>query len=288
MWASFIDFLESLIRDLGLVKIMGGLVAAGAILAGLGVVFTQASVVPSAGITVVALLLLCCLLQAADRRRLYKRLGDGAFVLDRYSAELHSRQTPESFNISEWHEEELVKSNGDAIISRYLTLEVGESPLQTLWCLGYVEKNDRDFRYQAKTHIRAFEFDEDKKIGVEIPTTSSWSDHKVTTFVHFKYDKPPGEIVRVMLRLKWPKYRHNLICKGLTEQCEWKFRRQADQLCYRLHIDGKAMRSRQAVITPHRSTPHPVHTSNGHLELTLSSPTRDKLVGFSIQLSDSQ
>ncbi|HEU4657912.1 MAG TPA: hypothetical protein VFR97_10315 [Capillimicrobium sp.] len=239
LWSAFVGGLEDLIRRFGLARMVvaiGGF--AGAVL-GLGVVVSQAVIAIGAGTLLTCVLFLTVLALGLDRRRLYGQVADLSTILDRYGDELVQRQHEKSFRIKDWVEEITVSKKGDAVITRWFTLQVGPEPLEFFWHRCYRTEHpgsatqQSTVGYQSRVDVvaRSFEVTEQGPVpGTRFPVTTDWEGHSLRTFVHFYEAQEPESHVLVRLRIKWPRYYEELLDGDAVEPFEWTFRRKTDHL----------------------------------------------------------
>ena len=161
IWQSFVEFLQNLIRQYGLFKLIFAFSGFGAALIGLALGFrlTQDMRIGLALVFVIGLLFLTCLALIIDQNQWRNKVVDANVVLNRYGEEIKKRQNAGSFDIKEWRDLQFVDKDGDTKIDRRFTLVVGNQPLQTFWHRMEMSSEGWEFQQQNKVTIKAKSFD---------------------------------------------------------------------------------------------------------------------------------
>lgn len=290
MWSTFIDWLENLVRERGLIPILGAIGVLFATLTGVGLFSDHGALwTVSLGILIFILLVLNTA-QYVDRRRLYQTRSDSAVALDRYAEELLSRQTADSFDIVCWDERQWVKPHGHTIIERYLTIRVRDAPLDFFWHRAYVSRNDDDYSYHRKVVVDLRFYDMTTGESVSIPKTIDWDGHSLRLFAHFLDAQPAGSVFMVKLRFDWPEYSRDLIDNGIAVPVEWKLRRKTERLVLEITLDKRVAVNKAVATRPYAGTPVPTHRINTNkdalveLEITGEQLLVNQTIGFLLQL----
>jgi hypothetical protein len=286
MWESFIEFLERLIREYGLIKIVIGMAAVAGALLGLGVVVSEEMLIVFAGASLIALLLVICVALMVDRHRLRRDLAEDAEVLDRYGQEIVSRQNSQSFTIKDWREEQYIEKHGDTTFSRRITLIVGNQPLQTFWHKVHMTTGRQDYGYRKKFRIEARTFDGDE-LGVRFPITRTWEGHSISVFIHLDRSYGPGEEVPVYLQIYWPEYTKDLVEGNLVDPTEWEFHRKCENIEVTMSFAKRLRIRRDFHISPFPGTPRP-NQSRGpdkrrRIEFAYPNPPQKTPIGFRLE-----
>jgi hypothetical protein len=287
MWESITDLLEDLVVRYGLVKIIGALAGlAGALLA-LGVVVNQETLVRFAGGFLIIVLLTTCVALSVDRRRLRRTLSERDEVLERYGDDLVAKQTSDSFHVKEWLEEQNIGPKGHTTILRWFTLVVGDQPLQTFWHKAEMTTRRQDFKYRKKFDIEVRTFDENRELGVRLPTTITWDEHSVNVFIHLDRIYDPGEEVRVRLQYYWPEFTKELIDRKTVDPTEWVFHRRVEKVAVTMLFDKRLRIRNNFAITRRPQTPEPTQSAGADgshkIEFAFQNPPIETLVGFSVE-----
>jgi len=286
MWESIVDKLQDLVVEYGPYKLVAALATLFAVVLGLGAAANPETVLVMAGIFVILVLLLACLALIIDRRRLYRADRDKEYVLDRYGAELVSRQTSGSFEITEWYEEQHIHKKGNTDVNRWFTLTLGE-PLQTFCHKAYMTTNREDFEYRKKFRVEARTFEADtRQLGVRLPVTHTWDHHCVSLFVHLNRLCEAGEEVRLHVKFYWPEFTRELVDRYIVDPTEWKFHRKVGDLVVKIFFDKTVRIRRDLTVTRLPGTPALAqHSSRGEhtIEFSYPNPPQDTDIGFSLE-----
>lgn len=267
------DFLESLILEYGLAKL---LVAFGGILTGitgLGFLIKPEVAAFCAGTALTLVLLLTVVFQGVDRRRLYSQDAQHKRTMNRYAAWIIKQQSAEAFSIDQWHEEIEVFASGDVTLERWITLKIGSQPLETFWHRCYRSTAAPNRRYQSKVRatINAFELeDSSRTVGVRIDHTAFWEEgDSLRVIGHLANPAEADSILRIRIRISWPEYYKELLEAQGVEPFEWKLSREARDFSLNMTFDKGLKLKTDLLVTPFGTTTRPSQEQRGNGELIL-------------------
>ncbi len=290
MWQFFVDFLEGLITKFGLLRIVMTIGVGDSALLGIGVAFDQHALTIVAVVTVTALLLLTCVAQSIDRRRLYRQRAQTRQVLNSYGAQIVAAQGPDSFDILNWEESIVIAENGDAEIVRWFTLEVGSMPLRAFWHRCYMASDSGDYSYRSRVKMEVRDFSEKGVLGVRHLTSYGWEEHSLRIYIHLLQSLDPGTPVRIWLKITWPGYYKNFLEGKHGSVLEWTFRRRICHLSSTTTFTSKLGLTKDLPISLHPGTPTPEFSGGGPrqdlaLKFTYENPPVDTRIGFVLDRS---
>jgi hypothetical protein len=198
---------ERLIRDFGLLRLAGGIGLAVGVLASLGLLIDPAvtASVVAAGFSLWMILVLLALM--ADRRGLYVRMREEAFILSRYADTLDELVNVESFDIVEWDETIYVDKSGNAEITRNLTLRVGDNGMPAFSTSLVVDPPPATHAYKRKIRIETGARLDDGSRGARLSHSYRWiGPHELKVYLHFVRPEESGSVFPAYVAVRWPAY----------------------------------------------------------------------------------
>jgi hypothetical protein len=293
VWFEIEHFIEALLEKYGLWRVLTGPFLVIAVVGGFGLITNRgaASIVAvSFGYFIATVLILYFALKwrSADRQA-----SERARSLTEY-AERTMRQNKElSFSITEWDEKAIISKNGDTIIERRITLEVGAQDLHSCWTANYsTSGGELSAREKHEVLVQARSISESGELGARYDLTDSWEGTKQRIYIHFERPAPSGSTVRIWVRWSWPAFFRHLL-RGGVEQVEWNFHRPMRSLSATMTFDSSCRLKSLFPVTSYPNCPAPTQERNnpdGSLEIraTYNNVAEDTTVGFRLDGSQAR
>ena len=222
MWDEIQRFLESLLANYGVGRVLLGPFALITLLAGLGLVNGGTSAFVGVGLSLfVAVVIISALtLQLRSNREL---LRERARIVNLYTERFVLRES-QSYSVEDWDESVVITKNGDTKLEKWVTIRVGSDSLYSAWTwIQEAGKSSTDQISRSERRRFTFEarsFNEQRALGARYDVTSEWNGNKIQLFIHFEQPAQAREIVRIWMRWEWPRYYKNLL-EGDTAIVDW-------------------------------------------------------------------
>lgn len=287
MWDELQRILDQLIRQYGIGRVLLGPFAAIAALAGAGIITGGAvSLVATALSLFVAVVFISALyLELRATRQL---LSQRARVLSLYTNRLVKSIESLAFKIDDWKEEVTVNSHGDTVLEKWVTIEVGDDELHSVWSAIHArrEVSEADRR---RIRVEARGFNEDGKPGARYDVTQKWVGDRIQLFIHFEQAAAAHETVRIWIRWVWPRYYKGLL-EGDTEVVEWLMLRPTKRITTKMTFDKSCKLRSDFNITPRGGSPSPTQTRTPDNGLVITAEylkvPQDVKIGFMLDRGD--
>jgi hypothetical protein len=285
VWDDLQQFLDYLITQYGVLRVLLGPFAVIGLLAGAGIITGGGvSLIATGASLFIALVIITVLsLQLRAARHL---AADRAKVANYYIHQFTQIDGPYSFTIEDWDEKVSINKHGDAVLERWVTIKVEDQKLYCIWSGAYTQADVNDaLRRRVKAEARGFhENDGSRVLGARYDVTSEWEGKKIRLYVFFERPASAGDTVRIWLRWEWPTYYEDLL-NGRTDIVEWSMHRPTKHIAGKLIFD-KASHVEKFHITPYVGCPMPKQELHPDGGLMVSAEYHDiepeTTVGFRI------
>jgi hypothetical protein len=283
VWNDLQRFLDYLLREYGISRVLLAPFATIAILVGAGLVTGRTSAFVATGISLfIAVVFISALsLELKATRQL---LGQRARVLNRYTDRFSRSIESNAFVIEDWDEKVVVSRHGDTVLERWVTIEVGDEELYSVWSAIYMhgEVTASDPR-RVKVESRGF--DENGNPGARHDITKKWDGNRLQLFIHFEQPAQAHQTVRLWIRWEWPRYYKDLL-DGDTAVVEWMMHRPTKRVATKITFDPSCKLSDNLRITPYQGavTPRQARTPDKGTEIAVEylSVTTGMRFGFTL------
>lgn len=254
MWDDFQRFLDSLVTDYGVLRVLLGPFVAIGILAGTGIITGGAVSFLATGLSLfIALIVITALsLQLRSTRDL---LAERARVVNLYTDRFAGSVGPTAFSVEDWDETVTINKRGDAVLERWYAIKVGDENLYSIWSGIYSGFEVRDSE-RRRVRAQARGFDEQRCLGAKYDVTSEWEGSRIRLYIHFEQPAPAREIVRIWIRWVWPGYYSHLLA-GEKDVVEWWMHRPSKRINARMVFEKGCAVDDGFNITPYRGCPMP-------------------------------
>jgi len=189
------------------------------------------------------------------------------------------------FRIVAWKETIHIGAGGDATITRDLTIEVGEEPVEVLWGAYHTDQ------LPQRNNVRfvANRINDDGTTGVTIPSTDAWATpKKQRVFLHPRQPLPPNTVHRFKMVWNWPGY-YQPLSEGSHSSVTWQFSRPCERLDLELvFLDSFGLKALPATSPRHGCAPPAgTYDQGGRAVYTyvLVNPAQGVTHGFDIDTS---
>jgi hypothetical protein len=283
VWADLQRFLDYLLREYGISRVLLAPFATIGILVGAGLVTGQTSGFVATGISLfIAVVFVSALtLELKATRQL---LAQRARVLNRYTDRFSRSIESYAFMIEDWDEKVVVSKHGDTVLERWVTIEVGDEELYSVWSAIYMhgEVSAADRR---RVRVEARGFDENGNQGARFDVTKRWDGNRLQLFVHFEQPAQAHETVRLWIRWEWPRYYKSLL-DGDTAIVEWLMHRPTKRVATKILFDKSCKLGDDLCITPYQGAivPSQARTLDKGIEIAAEylSVTTGMRFGFTL------
>jgi hypothetical protein len=287
VWDDLQRFLDYLIKQYGIGRIVLAPFATIAILAGAGLITGGAVSFVATGFGLfVALVLISALsLQLRSTRQLSIQR---ARVLGRYTERFARSIESYAFQIVDWDERVVVSKHGDTVLEKWVTIEVGDEELDSVWSGIYANGGEVSASERRRVRVEARGFDENGIHGARYDVTQEWEGSRVKLFIHFEQPARPHQIVRLWIRWEWPGYYRNLL-SGDTAVVEWLMHRPTKRVAAKIIFDKTCGLREELRITPYQGCPTPTQhrTPDKGIEINIEhlDVVTEVKVGFTVDSS---
>jgi hypothetical protein len=283
VWEDFQRFLDYLIKQYGIGPVMLAPFGTIAVLAGAGVITGGAVSLAATGLGLfVAVVFISALyVQLRGTRQL---LVQRARVLARYTDRFARSFESYAFQIVDWNESVIVGKRGDTVLEKWVTIEVGDEELYSVWSWVYA-RDEVSAAERRRVRIEARGFDENGTFGARYDVTEQWEGNRVKLFIHFEQPARAHQTVRVWIRWEWPRYYSSLL-DGDIAVVEWLMHRPAKRVSTRIVFDRACKLGGELRVTPHQECPVPTQhrTPDDGIEIRIAyfDVTPGAKIGFTL------
>jgi hypothetical protein len=280
-------FLDYLIRQYGIGRVILAPFATMAALAGAGIVTGGAVSFVAIGLSLfIAVVFISALsLELRATRQLLIQRGR---VLTRYTDRFARSIESYAFQIMDWDEKVVVSKHGDTVLEKRVTIEVGDDELDSVWSWIYA-RDEVSVAERRRVRIEARGFDENGTQGARYDVTQEWEGRRVRFFIHFEQPARAHQTVRLWIRWEWPRYYSNLL-DGDTAVVEWLMHRPTKRIATKIVFDKTCRLREELRITPHQDCPIPTQdrTPDGGIEVNIEylAITQGNKIGFTLDGSE--
>lgn len=248
------EFLNSLISQYGIIKVLLAPFAVIGLLVGTGLFAGGAVSVLAVSLSgFVAVVIISTL--SLQLKKTHELLAARARVLNLYIDRFAQRPGAYAYTIEQWHESVIVTRGGDTRADKWVVARVGGEHLLSLWSSisqsGQVSDSQR-----RRVKIEARSFDDHGVPGARYDVTQTWEGNNVFACVHFGQPVLAGSVVRVWLHWEWPEYYKNLL-NGDTETIEWAMSRPCERLYSEIRFDKTCKLENGFRVTEFQNCPVP-------------------------------
>jgi hypothetical protein len=283
MWDDLQRFLDYLLREYGISRVLLAPFATIGLLVGVGVVTGQTSAFLATGISLfIAVVFISA--QSLELKATRQLLGQRARVLNRYTDRFSRSIESYAFMIEDWDENVVVSKHGDTVLERWVTIEVGDEELYSVWSAiymhGEISASDR-----RRVRVESRGFDENGNQGARFDVTKRWDGNRLQLFVHFEQPAQAHQTVRLWIRWEWPRYYKDLL-DGDTAVVEWLMHRPTKRVATKITFDRSCKLSDNLRVTPYQgaATPRQAKTLDKGTEIAVEylSVTTGMRFGFTL------
>lgn len=267
MWDDVQRFLDFLITQYGVARVIVAPFSLVALLAGVGVIAGgSASFVAVAASLFIAVVIISAIsLQLHAKTAL---LAERARIVNLYTDRFARSIESYAYSIESWDEIVTVKKNGDTALEKWVTIQVGHEDLYSVWS-GVHKRGEVSDRQRRRVRVEARGFDENGVLGARYDVTHAWDGNRLQLFIHFEEPASAGEVVRIWLRWEWPRYYKELL-DGDIEVVEWSMKRPNKNITTRMIFDRSCGIRNEFHITPYRGCPLPAQSREPDNSLTIT------------------
>jgi hypothetical protein len=254
VWDDLQRFLDYLLRQYGIPRVLLAPFATIGVLVGAGFVTGGTAEFVATGMSLfIAVVFISALsLQLKTTRQL---LGQRARVLNRYTDRFSRSIESYAFMIEDWDEKVIVSRHGDTVLERWVTIEVGDEELYSVWSAIYMH-GDVTASERRRVRVESRGFDENGNQGARYDVTQRWDGNRLQLFIHFEHPAQAHQTVRLWIRWEWPRYYKNLL-EGDTAVVEWVMHRPTKRVATKITFDRSCKLSDNLRITPYQGTVTP-------------------------------
>jgi hypothetical protein len=268
VWDDLQRFLNYLLRQYGISRVLLAPFATIAILVGAGLVTGGTSAFVATGISLfIAVVFISALsLELKATRQL---LGQRARVLNRYTDRFSRSIESYAFMIEDWDEKVVVSRHGDTVLERWVTIEVGDEELYSVWSAIYMH-GEVSAAERRRVRVESRGFDENGNQGARYDVTQRWDGNRLQIFIHFEQPAQAHQTVRLWIRWEWPRYYKSLL-DGDTAVVEWLMHRPTKRVATKITFDQSCGLGHNLRITPYQGAvaPSQARTPDRGLEIAV-------------------
>lgn len=261
MWDEVQQFVESLLANYGIARVLLGPFAVITLLASLGLVKGGTTAFIGVGLSLfVAVVVITALtMQLRSTREL---LSERERVVNLYTEQFLLSDS-ELYSIEDWDESVIITKNGDTKLEKWVTIRVGDDSLYSTWSWIQEARMSKEgsisesARRQVKFEARSF--NEQRVLGARYDVTKKWDGNKVQLFIHFDQPARAGQIVRVWMRWEWPRYYKSLL-EGDTSIVDWLMQRPTKRIATTMTFDRSCHIRDDFHITPYGDCDMPLQS----------------------------
>lgn len=281
MWDDLQQFIDSLIAKYGVFRVLLAPFGVIGLFAGVGLITTGTAslVAVFLGLFMAVVVIGALSLQLRTTRRL---LAERTRIVNLYTGRFARSIESYAYVIEDWDESVTVSKNGDTTLEKWVTIQVGDEDLYSVWSWIY-KRNPVGNAERNRVKVEARSFDENRELGARYDVTSAWEGNRVQLFVHFEQPAHAGQIVRIWLRWEWPEYYNGLLA-GEIDVVEWLMHRPTKRIATKMLFDTSCKIRSAFHVTPHADCPVPQQTINPDKSLIVaieySDVPVDTRIGF--------
>lgn len=291
MWDEVQGFIESLLENYGVSRVLLGPFTLIALIAALGLLKggTAALVGVAVSLFVAVVIITALTLQLRSTREL---LAERARIVNLYTERFVIRES-ESYSVEDWDESVVIAKNGTTKLEKWVTIKVGQDSLYSVWSWieeagnskgrNLSESERRGVTFEARSFAVQADASQSRVLGARYDVTREWNGNKLQLFIHFEQPARAGEVVRIWMRWEWPRYYKNLL-DGNTGIVDWLMHRPTKRIAIAMTFDQSCKIRADFNITPHRDSNMPIQArgADGSLVVTWeqSDVPVDVKVGF--------